>query len=262
MRSPLLVLPVLALTLAGCSSSSGPDAFSSQRPSPSTSPSPTAAERLTALATAAVGATYSASYALTAEDGSKASVTTDHLPTGYRVDIASGKAVASLIGSSTGTVACQTESGKSTCFSVAGAAQPVPALFDAGVQHVFTDYLGALAKDIGSYEVQATEASPAPPPTPPSTCFSVTPSASASSTAVPAGTYCLTEDGVPTVVTYGKANIVLTALNAPPTDARLTPPASPQPLPSASASPPADPAGGATRRRRSSGTASADRSHR
>ena len=240
---PALAGALLAALAAGCASpapAAGPRVSITASPaadvaSPLASPVPGAGERLAELAGTAAKGIFAGRYALVAGDGTKATVTVSHLPTGYRVDIVAKDGVTdSLIGSSTGTVSCHTASGRTECFQAAAPGQPVPDLFDAGVQHVFTDHLARLASSVAEYEVDDSVPDVQPPPAPTAQCFSVTPLAGATEPVVPSGDYCLAMSGLPTLITYGSASLTLEQVLPAPADSVLSAPASPQPLPSSS----------------------------
>lgn len=197
-------------------------------------PAPNDAGQLATLAKAAGTSVYAARYQLTTGSGQGAQLTVAHRDGGYRLDITAGTATDSLIGSDTGTVSCHAQDGRTACFQAAGAGQPLPDLFDAGAQHVFTDYLQALATATAQYQVDSTVPTMPPPSTPPSSCYTVTALTGATPPVVPAGTYCLAENGMPTLVTYGSASLVLQQVLPAPAAGVLAPPATPQPLPSAS----------------------------
>lgn len=234
---PVLAGPVLvALLVAGCSSTGtqlGPRLTGSAGPTTAALASPArgAGDRLAALAATAAGGSYAAQYALQAGDGRTVQVVASHLPEGYRVDIVSGAVTDSLIGSSGGTVSCHREAAKASCFQAAGPGARLPDLFDAGVQHVFTDYLSTLSTSASQYQVDDAVPKASPPPAPTSQCFSVGALAGAKAPVVPSGDYCLAASGLPTLVTYGAASLVLQQVLPAPAVSVLTAPASPQPLP-------------------------------
>lgn len=218
----------LALAAAACSASK-PAASPTQSPTPSASPSPDAATALARLAATSAKASYSASYEVTGEHPGRVYVL--RTPNGYRFELATGTGKtarrAMLIRTTGGTVSCTVVPAPVTCLRVAGPGKGVPAVFDAGLQHVFSDYLVLLSRVGSDYRVtQALSGSTS------GQCFDVAAVASpAPAGAVAAGTYCFDPDGVPTRVSYASGSLVLTARGAAPQAKDFVPPVTPKPLP-------------------------------
>lgn len=221
-------LLVGALLLAACTDGS-PEAEPTPTVSPSASPSTDAATTLARLAATSAKSSYSASYTVTGAHPGRAYLV--RTPNGYRFELATGTGTtarrAMLIRTTAGTVSCTVVPKPVTCLKVAGPGKGVPAVFDAGLQHVFSDYLVLLSRGGPAYTV--TDALPGSGG---GQCFDVALAASpAPAGAVAAGTYCFDPDGVPTRVTYPSGSLVLLARGPAPTAKDFVPPTTPKPLP-------------------------------
>jgi hypothetical protein len=240
LRRPLLAAVLLTAPLAGCSGSdkaSPPPATTSasQTAPPSESPSPTAmpADALAALARRASEASYTARYTLdrTTTKTPPARFTVYRTGRSLRVDVISGSATATLITTPKGSYSCRAARGEKTCFLIAGAGKPIPKLFDAGLQQVFTGYLQRLAQHAGDYSVTDAGTTAATTRLPAARCFDVTATSTTPKPTVANGRYCLAATGIVTSVTYPTGTLRLTAITAPPTPRILAPYANPTPLP-------------------------------
>ena len=224
------------LAVAGCGGSAAPQAGPSSAPptsSPSPSSTPAPAAQLSALAREGAGAAYSAAYRLQASSNGAATVQVYRSPTALRLDIVSGGSRAVLVENVHGRYSCRLGGGERVCFRVADPGKTLPPEFDPGLQRVFTTYLTDLAANAGQYDV-----SPAPATdgggVPSGQCFAVkTGSESATQDRAITGTYCLSDQGVVTKVSFPSGTLTLQEAGAAPTSAQLHPPVSPTPLPSA-----------------------------
>ena len=241
-RVPLTVLLALAAACTG-----------RDRPSPATSPtggSSVAQEQLAGLARTAAAASYDATYDFEARTaGDKGVIRIVTLPPSrYRVDIVSGGRTAQIYSTEDGVVSCALKAGtQTTCVRVAGKGDPVPEVFDPGVQHLFTTGPAALASNPQGYDVRSLPDAPAAGDLPGGKCFhveriadlqpvspgTVTPEGEGFET----GDYCFDEaSGVLVSATVTSGALTLSKLGPAPTAAAFTPPATPV-LPSGSASP-------------------------
>lgn len=233
---PVLLAALAALTLTTCSGSGG-GATGTATPTatapPTASPAAGAADELATRAAAGLAATYTATYRLAAPGKPVVDVRIYRDPARYRVDLVTGPSTAILIGTDTASYSCQVAGAKRTCFQVATGGQPLPTLFDPGVQHLVTDYLAALSRDRGGYQVaRAGTTAAGAAGVPAGQCFTVAPLAAAQPPVVPAGRYCLSENGVPTQAGFPSGALTLQAVAGPPAATLFAPPASPTPLPS------------------------------
>ncbi len=219
----------LALAAVGCTKNSGGD-----RGKATVAP---AARALADRAGKAAQATYAAEYAVSGP--SIAAGTTAKIAVvgaeGYRLDVTTNGTTSVLLHGASGTASCRLAGEAKTCFQVAGAGQPIPALFDPAIQQVFTTYLDQLSRHPDQYDV--TEAGgTAPVDGIAGQCFVVDPRPKASEPVVAKGTYCLAPTGLPTSVSFASGTLALSKLEAAPGSRDLVPPVSPTPLPSPSAS--------------------------
>lgn len=215
--------------LAGCSGTSTP------KPAPSTTsatPTLTPAAALAALAAQGVQARYSATYRVATVPATKPTVIRVYrLPPSLRVDVVSAGTVASLILNSRGAFSCSASGKARTCFTVAGPGKPVPALFDAGLQRVFSTYLQQLATHADRYDVSAVGTTPASGTIPAGTCYAVTARPSSPAPQVATGRYCLADTGVVTEVRYKSGTLRLELLGNAPAASAVQPYARPTPIP-------------------------------
>lgn len=125
--------------------------------------------RLAVLAQATANGTYDAEYRfLQLPSNTAGTIRIRQAPPQYRIDIQS-RGGASFFSLKTGTVSCSarntTQGRKRTCFLVAKPGEPVPQLFDPGVQRLFRDAVADLAENPGNYLVTRVDAPPAATPT-------------------------------------------------------------------------------------------------
>jgi hypothetical protein len=202
--------------------------------------------RLSVLARATANAVYDATYVVTyrvpqATQDSKGSIRIVQKPPRYRIDII-GRDVASYYVGATGIVSCSIKGPKRTkrCFLVAHNGEPVPALFDPGVQRLFRDVVEDLAAHPTDYNVVAV-----PRPTPSgkqvgsSECFTVVRNASPSATRTgfEDGTYCLAERGYATYIDVESGTLLLSRFGPPPPESAFKPFAKVEQLPDLTPSP-------------------------
>ena len=232
-----LVAALTVALLAGCSDD--PPA----KPDPEPSEALSAPQRrLAELAGLAATAAYDVTYALSAASGDKGTIRIVAAPPSYRVDVTLGGGEPSTFIQRDGTVtSCTRKSGKASCFLVARPGEPVPELFDPGVQRLFSDAVAELAAHPDDYSVEAVAAA-APAD---DECFDVRRSAFASSASASAGPtptttnptgfetgqYCFGSDGVLTRLDVTTGTLTLQSRGTAPTAALFDPPASPIALP-------------------------------
>ena len=216
--------------------------------------------RLAVLAGATANAAYDAQYRFTQLPSNTAGrIRIRQSPPQYRIDIIR-KEGASFFALRTGVVSCSSKGTKKTCYRVAGPGQPVPELFDPGVQRLFRDAVEDLAANPNDYLVTPVDPSPTPT-TSASATAPATPSATPSgSLPIPAaecfrvertvstpdpgdesgfenGTYCFAEQGVATSITVNSGTLTLVKLLGPPTANAFKPPAKVQKLPAVTPTP-------------------------
>jgi len=230
----LALAVTVGLTVAGCSGSSAPAAVpttSPTTPAASTSAAPTAAQQLQALAAAGQTAAFRATYtAQQQHPSSRATWQVWRTKQSLRVDVATKQSTATLIQTPRATYSCSRAHGRKTCFRVAKAGEPVPALFRLLAQRLFSTALVELADHIARYSVTASAAAGGNG----GTCFAVKAPKSKATTQVETATYCYNSTGILTSARYPNGNTVrLThlSMNAPAHDA-FVPYAKPTPLPS------------------------------
>jgi len=238
----------MAALLLGCSS--GGTDEPGPRPSSTTSGGLTQAQQqLAGLAGLAAAASYDATYDLDARTGDTGTIRIVALPPSYRVDVTLRGAEPSIYIQKSGTVvSCRLKTGKPSCFLVARPGEPVPEIFDPGVQRLFSDAVADLGANPAGYLVDVIPSEPLAVGTVPATCFDVRragPSASPSaspdpspSTANPVdptgfetGEYCFADDGLLTRVAVSTGALVLKSRGAAPTLKLFDAPAKPAALP-------------------------------
>jgi hypothetical protein len=152
-RAPLVL--ALVLLLPACRHSTSPT------PGPSVG-AEDARARLAVLANATAVGEYDATYRFVQQGtNAKGTIRIRQRPPYYRIDIAT-KDIASFFSLHSGTVSCSRKGKKKTCFLVARPGEPVPALFDPGVQRLFRDAVIDLAANPDQYVVTRVPASPSP----------------------------------------------------------------------------------------------------
>jgi hypothetical protein len=214
-----------ALTLGACSDSTPTTAVT-----PTPLPTVAASVRLAALARAGLSEAYTATYALRSRV-TRGTVLLRRTPAAYRLDVTvKGKPTAILVHNNTGTYSCQQRAKhKPTCFKVAARGKPIPAIFNAG-QQVFFNYLASLARQTSRYRVTLGASTLPHGDVPAGACFAVRPVRAGSAGDVATGTYCLSEEGIPTKVAFASGTFDLQTLGAAPAH-KLVPPARATPLP-------------------------------
>lgn len=231
------VAAVGAVTLAGCTGSSGPSpapsSSSSTTPSTSASPTLSAAQQLQQLAGLGTKAVFHATYSVRQQHpAGRATWRVWRTHQSLRVDVVTKGVTATLIRTPRATFSCRRSGHRRTCFRVAKGNQTVPAPFRLLAERLFSDSLTRLADRPGSYRV----ATPAPGSvhvaTSGGTCFRVTVPKKRSSDLATA-TYCLSASGVFTAVVYPSGNVVrvLRVTSQSPASGTFRPYSSPTPLP-------------------------------
>jgi len=244
LRLPLAVA-IAAVALAGCGEGS-----TTPRPGPSGDRLSGAQRELATIAGLAARASYDATYSLAAATGESGTLRIVASPPSYRVDVSLGGTPSIFIQHEGTVVSCATKASTPSCFLVARPGEPVPELFDPGVQRLFIDAVADVAAHPERYDVAA--AAPASPaPIEASACFDVerldpsasaststSTSTSASATAPPVdptgfetGQYCFATDGLLTRLAVSTGTLRLTKRGPAPTPALFSPPASPAALP-------------------------------
>lgn len=278
MRRSLVLVSIVVVAAAGCSSKKDPapqvdstrsqtaggsDAASASaaapagaQASPSTPPvnNPADAKALAGFAAKSATASYDATYSFSAARA-KGVLRIVASPPLFRVDITSGSRLAQFFQIDAGTVSCAKSQDKPVvCALVAGPGEKVPDVFDPRVQRLFTDGLEALAKDPGGYAISAKPDAPSSTAgVPVGRCFAVvrladlqpvSPGAvTAPGKGFETGGYCFDpKSAVLTSVSVATGDLALTKAPAVPTAADFTPPATPQPLDPAAASAAVSPA--------------------
>ena len=201
-----------------------------------------AQRRLAGLAGLAATASYDVTYDLAARSGGEGTIRIVAAPPSYRVDVALGGTPSTFIQRAGTVVSCTTAAGRASCFLVARPGEPVPDLFDPGVQRLFSDAVTDLAANPAAYAVDVV--TPSASPGGRVECFDVrrlepTEDESASSGALPTsdptgfetGQYCFGSDGVLTRLAVSTGTLTLKARGPAPTASLFDPPATPVALP-------------------------------
>lgn len=227
---------VLAIALGACN-------YNSVEPTPTPSKDDGLTRpqrRLAELAGLAAVAAYDATYALRAASGETGTVRIVARPPDYRVDVTLRGGEPSIFIQRAGSVvSCSTKARRVSCFTVARPGEPVPELFDPGVQRLFSDAVRELAASPASYVV-TDAAAPASPNG--AECFDVrrqAPSGSATAAAAPTadptgfetGQYCFGTDGLLTRVAVTTGTLDLATRGPVPGPDAFAPPATPRALP-------------------------------
>jgi hypothetical protein len=188
--------------------------------------------QLQQLASTGLQKSYTAIYTLTATSPrGSARYTVRRTPKAYRVDVRRGNTTAILIHNTHGTYSCQTYvKHRPTCLLVAKPGSPVPSLFDAG-QKMWSDYLTELSQNANAYLVTASGTTPPNGSRPAGTCFAVAVAATPSATSLATGTYCFTDEGIPTKARFLSGTFILRSIVAAPHRKDLLPLAKPTPIP-------------------------------
>jgi hypothetical protein len=237
-RLPAALLAVLAL--AACTHA---------KKKPQGEPPVDARARLSVLAQAAANGTYDAQFSFVQRaSGKTGTIRIRQAPPRYRIDIVSKDAKASYFLLTTGVVACSHKPHKDACFLAARPGEPVPALFDPGIQRLFRDAVQELAKNPDDYAVTQVSPTPSVTPTPSASgdlptgeCFDVRRLSSSpppgGTPPLEDGTYCFAEQGLPTSIDVASGTMTLTALGPPPNDKAFQPFAKVQQLPALTPTP-------------------------
>jgi hypothetical protein len=204
------------------------------------------ATELGELAAGGLAQEFSADYRLESgppEDRTVSTVRVWRTADAFRLDVQTDAGTARYLSTADGVVSCQLPPGTTTadekagrtpsagdddaitCLTVAGPGATPPAAFDPSLQRLFGETLQAFADGDPELDVSDAVEDTVPVGTD-VTCFLV------AGTATDAGTYCLTQEGVPGKVTYASGTLALTSLNfMPPKAERFVPPVEPSPLP-------------------------------
>jgi hypothetical protein len=203
--------------------------------------------RLAVLAGATANGSYDAVYKFEQRpSGTSGLIRIRQLPPQYRIDV-TAKSTASFFSLTNSVVSCTEKNKKTSCFLVAKPGEPVPALFDPGVQRLFRDAVEELAANPNDYSV-TTVAEPSPEPSPdPNTlplphgeCFAVTRASTPSPDdggGFENGTYCFAEEGLATYIEVASGTLTLRTLRPTPKADAFKPPATVQKLPELSPTP-------------------------
>ncbi|HVF19569.1 MAG TPA: hypothetical protein VNA14_04935 [Mycobacteriales bacterium] len=235
-RARRVMAATTLLTLALTSCRGGDPAPPQVEPSDSLS---APQQRLAELAGLAAAASYDVTYALTAASGDKGTIRIVAAPPSYRVDVTLGGEPATFIQRDGTVTSCTRKAGRASCFLVARPGEPVPDLFDPGVQRLFSDAVAELATHPDDYAVESIPAESAPPADQ-GECFDVRRvAASTSASTAPAadptgfetGQYCFGPDGVLTRLDVTTGTLTLESRGAAPTESLFVPPATPVALP-------------------------------
>lgn len=180
-------------------------------------PSTTPAQALAAKARSAARATYAARYDDRTAAGD-ATLTVSKLRNGVRVDVLTSGVTAVYIGTDSGTVSCRLAVTSRLCFT--------PSVVDPGIERFFTTYPQQLADHIADFTVRRQ-----------GPCFAVRPRTGAPTPTLVAGTYCFDQSGLASVRETNGNVLTREKVLPAPRPSILTPPVSPQPVPSLSPSP-------------------------
>lgn len=197
--------------------------------------SATVASEMTALATAAANAEYTAIYVFHQQNPSQtANVKVWHAPAQLRVDVSSPATTATLIVTSKATYSCSVKQKRKTCFKVAGPGQTPPAPFNVGPATLFTGDLDNLASHGTSYTVLAAGTDTSQTAVTGASCFAISPGLLSPTPQASKGTYCFAQSGLLTSVTFATGNTarVSSVVAGPPTPTVFLPYAKPSSLPS------------------------------
>lgn len=242
----ILALLVVALGLAGCGGSPSPGPTAG--PTVTIDPTPSARDRLAALAAAAKDRRYVATYLLQGDDRPDRTVTVALGSDGTWVVAVPGGALGGLadiavyrssnglhqclLGPASGTVGSRSAVGPLIPFCTV--VSSLDAREDPRVQHVFTDWIDPLMDRASALSVTSVTL-----PAVQGTCFSVESTAAALAPPVDPGVYCYADDGI---LTYARAEFGTLLLAgavepAPPSVALPAPVTDREPLPTASPTP-------------------------
>jgi len=200
-----------AVAVAGCTGSSSSPEPGSTSASPSTAvttPPPSPAAQLRALARESADGVYRATYvARQKHPKSRATWMVWRGRESLRVDVITRSSKSTLIVTPKAAFACQAAKHDKTCFRVAKNGDRISPLFRLLAAKLFATDLRRLAAHGEDYTVKLTEPFGAPGARSAS-CFAVRATKKAPDSHVAGGTYCFSEDGVLTVVSYPSGNTV------------------------------------------------------
>jgi len=192
---------------------------------------------LSARAADGLQQSYTATYTVAKDGAAESTLTVWRTPTSLRLDVGTASGISTSITGPGAPVVCQspTSGKKPTCLTVAKAGEAPPATFDPALRTVFSDSLRAFADP--NSELSVTYPTIVPTLVVPHSagvprCFTVSGS---SQPPVAAGTYCLTENGIPAQVEFASGTATLTALKGAPPASVFVPPVAPTPLPTPTA---------------------------
>lgn len=240
----LAVLVAVGVLLSGCGGSS-PASEGSAPPSPAAG-ADTPAERLAGLVAASADHYYTATYDYRSGDGTRRVSVTLATDGSWRVDVPrsglGGASDVSVAGTSRGVYQCALGDGGS-CAKVAKPGGSVPARYDPRVERLFLSWVPKLGDQSAALSVATADN----PKGVTGSCFSIEPTAASLSSPVPAGVYCLDQDGAVTGAKTSLGTLARTGkpgpapksvtLPGPVTSDGAVPTASPPPSPSGSATP-------------------------
>jgi hypothetical protein len=223
-RLPLVIAGCL-LTVAACTT----------HPKPAPTPSVNALAGLQAQAQRASTRSFTASYEASGGDPARTdTITVYRTPTAARIDVEESGTTVRILSDSSGTYSCRlTTSATPLCVTLAGPGQPLPATLavQLQLQLLFTSGPAQLAKGTG-FEVRPAASQSPRPGVPGSSCYAIV--AAPPDAGVSPGTYCFA-DGLLVTAQFRTGSLQLKSLGSAPTANDFALPASPVPLPSASA---------------------------
>src|SRR3954466_4459346 len=224
----------LAGVLAACSSSGS---STTPRPTPTVTPTTTATtpvgEQIQRLSQLGLRASYRAKY-IAHQKGRphRADWQVSRTPSALRIDVVTGRRIATLIVGSKGAFSCARAGKRRACFRVAKPGRPVPPPFDHAPQALFTADLASLAQHAGTYVVRSASTTDSGGRSGDS-CFAVRATTKAPKPRVPTGVYCFADVGVLTAIGFPSGSTVrLEKLRMSRPDPKVFRPySSPTPLP-------------------------------
>lgn len=223
---------VSVTVLAGCTGSSAPEPVTTPTTPPaSTTAPPTPSQALQQLAKLGATSSYRAFYAARQRrPSSQAKWQVWRTKKSLRVDVVTKRSTATLIQTPRATYSCSRAHGRKTCFRVAKAGQPVPALFRLLAERLFSSALVQFAQHISRYRVTTVDSDAASTT---GSCFAVKAPKSKKPAPVETATYCLDDHGVLTAALYPNKNSVrlLKVVRKTPPKHTFVPYSSPTPLP-------------------------------
>jgi hypothetical protein len=211
-RIAMTAVVLCAATLAAAGCSAHPPILPDQMPS---DPVPTAPTdpwgQLAGRVAAARDSRYVAAYTLKSRDRTRTVTVTIAADGSWLVSIPGG-----ALGGTVDVTIAHNGSGLYQCTSagcvrVAGADGALPPRSDPRVQHVFTDWLGALGNRDAAISVDTA----APLPGVRGDCFSIEPNSAALATPVDPGVYCYDDKGTLTAAALAMGTFTLASAPAP-----------------------------------------------